>query len=210
MFVSPRSTATRSGEGPPYKALTSGGRTQTTFPRGRRAACERAAKTAIRVRRGIAQRFASKVGIVNVRVSREGGLSELLEFSLEGLGDGSKTISLQSAGALRVVPGDVECLKCFGIKRRQVVPLDVLESLDALIVVLREGMPRSFEEEVRKLDEAMERGLAGECGPTSDLQLGLCFLGGTEALSPLVDEGPCLAKALRLRKWSFEGPRHGS
>jgi len=135
-------------------------------------------------------------------------LSELPEFSLQGLGDGSDTISLKAAGALRVVPGDVERLKCFGIERCHVVPPDVLESLDALIVVLREGMTRSFEKDVRELHEAVERGLAGQGCPASDLQLRFCRLGRTEILRPLVNEGPCLAKALRLRQRSFEGPRH--
>jgi len=121
------------------------------------------------------------------------GLSKFPEFSLHGLGDGSKTIALKPTHALCVVPGNVEGLKCFGIERCQVVPPDILESLDALIVVLREGLPRSFEEDVRKLDEAVERGLAGQGCTASDLQLRFCCLGRTEILRPLVDEGPCLA-----------------
>ena len=72
-------------------------------------------------------------------------LSELPEFSFQGLCDGSETIPLMPACALRIVPGNVERLKCFGMQCCQVVPPDVLESLDALIVVLREDMTRSFE-----------------------------------------------------------------
>ena len=51
-------------------------------------------------------------------------LSELPEFSLQGLGDGSETISLKAAGALRVVPGNVERLKCFSgiVSEPQQVP----------------------------------------------------------------------------------------
>src|SRR2546426_1362013 len=135
---------------------------------------------------------------------------ELRELALDDLGDAPEAIELEASQSLAVVSRYVERLKGLGVQVCEIDPADVLESLHALIVVVRRHPPRALDEHVRELDQSVERGLEPHRRPTAQPEFRLGGLGRPDFLGSLPEEGLRLLQSLRNGKGPLQGSCHAT